>query len=320
MNIAFSTDNNYLQYCLIAICSICENNKGEELNFYILNKSLSDSNKCLLNDFIKKYEKVSVQYLQVQESDIKDLPIGRSDQINKYVSIETYFRLFLANLLPESVEKIIYLDCDIIVRKSLLDLWNVDLTGKAIAGITDSSTYKVSTYNRLRYNPKIGYFNGGVLVLNLKYWRENNCFNEFMDFIKNYPERIVWHDQDVLNYVLRNNKIHLSFEFNLQDELLNPEEETTMLYTDFEEMYKAGKDPVIIHYSSRRKPWFVECDSPYKNEYFKYRALTPFKNAQLLKRKLNKKEIIKKYLSFFKVCDVPPPIRPRKYNPEFVLK
>ena len=103
MNIAFSTDNNYLQYCLIAICSICENNKGEELNFYILNKNLSDSNKALLNDFLKKYEKVSVHYLQVQESDIKDLPIGRSDQINKYVSIETYFRLFLANLLPESV-------------------------------------------------------------------------------------------------------------------------------------------------------------------------------------------------------------------------
>ena len=60
MNIAFSTDNNYLQYCLIAICSICENNKGEELNFYILNKNLSDSNKALLNDFLKKYEKVSV--------------------------------------------------------------------------------------------------------------------------------------------------------------------------------------------------------------------------------------------------------------------
>lgn len=319
MNIAFSTDNNYLQYCLIAICSICENNKGEELNFYILNKNLSESNKVLLDDFIKKYEKVSVHYLQVQESDIKDLPIGRSDQINKYVSIETYFRLFLANLLPKYIEKIIYLDCDIIVRKSLLDLWNIDLTDKAIAGVPDSATYDVSTYNRLKYNPSIGYFNAGVLILNLKYWRTHSTTEDFLSFVKNYPERIVWHDQDVLNYVLREKKLSLNYKYNLQENFMFPEDRSLMLYTDWDAIYKAGKDPVIIHYSGPRKPWIVECNSPYKSEFFKYKLLTPFNNEKLLKIKLTKKEKIKKILSYLKICSIPSPIRPKKFNPEFKL-
>lgn len=319
MNIAFSTDNNYAQYCLIAICSICENNKNEQINFYILNETLSEINKKLFLNFIEKYKNKKIQFLSVPVYKTENFPIGKKYQVNKYVSIETYFRLFLANLLPESIEKIIYLDCDVIVRKSLKDLWNTNLENKAIAGITDSSTYKISTYNRLRYNPNIGYFNAGVLVINLKYWRTNNMFQKFLNFIKEFPERIVWHDQDVLNYVLKDCKIHLPFEFNLQDEFLKPENESTMLYTDWDSMYKAGKDPVIIHFSSRRKPWFVECDSPYKDEFFKYKVLTPFKNAALLKRELNKKEKIKKLMSYFGLCELPAPIRKRNFNPEFLL-
>lgn len=95
------------------------------------------------------------------------------------------------------------MDGDIIVRNNLNELWNTDIKDYAIGAVPDQSEGLIVFYNRLKYPPRLGYFNSGVLLINLKYWRDNNLTEQFNKFLQTYPERVVFHDQDILKYTLR---------------------------------------------------------------------------------------------------------------------
>lgn len=317
INIALSTDENYAPHCLTTICSICENS-NDELTFYIIYNKLEEKTIKIFSNFIKKYKNVNLFFIPLNFELLKELPFGRNDMPNVYVSLATYNRLFLAQIIPEDVKKIIYLDCDIIVKKSLKQMFETNIDNYAIAAVPDSLTYNLSTYARLQYSPDLGYFNAGVLLINLDYWRKHKVFSDFMNFIKHYPERISCHDQDVMNYVLRNSKLNLPFEFNLQEEFIKVD--TTMIATDWKKLKEAASSPAIVHYSSRRKPWYKECNHPYKDDYLKYKSKTEYASLPLQHIRLNKKEKVKKVLSFFHLCNKPSPLTPRKYNTAFISK
>ena len=82
--------------------------------------------------------------------------------------------------------------------------------------IPDMSIDDIRIYNRLQYSPSLGYFNAGVLLVNLRYWRENNLSESFFEIINKYPERLRYHDQDVLNIVLKEIKLTLPLKYNVQ--------------------------------------------------------------------------------------------------------
>ena len=299
MNISFSIDNNYVPYCLITICSICENNKNEEINFFILNRDISNNNKQLINDFVSKYN-CNVTFLEIKIDLINTFPINTQYQTNKYISIETYFRLFLTELLPAEIEKIIYLDSDIIVCNSLKELWDTDISNVALAAVKDNEYYSVADYNRLRYEPKYGYFNAGVLLINLKYWREHQSYNKFMNYIRDNPERLKKHDQDVLNFIFYNEKKWLPLRYNLLVGFVC--KELPFPYLEWDDIYEAQKNPCIIHYSDKIKPWFMDCLHPYKSLFYKYQKLTPFADMPLIKTKLTKKQQLKHILAKVHLC------------------
>ena len=193
-----------------------------------------------------------------------------------------------------------YLDSDLIIRGSLHDLYDTDLSSVAIAAVRDNEYFNIQEYNRLRYEPKFGYFNAGVLLINLDYWRKNDCYKTFTSFISSYPERLKKHDQDVLNSIFYNCKKWLPLKYNLSVGFMC--NEIPFPYTEWEEIIEARKRPVIIHFSDKIKPWHENCLHPYKNEYYKYQALTPFRNLPKTKIPLTKKQQIRHILAKFKLC------------------
>ena len=280
MNIVCCTDHNYVMPTGVMMCSVCENNHDCEVFFHVIcNDDVTEEDKRDLTDIAHQYNN-RICFHSVNIEVPSCFTIKKENQ-PKHITISAYYRLFLTEILPNDIEKVLYLDSDIIVRHSLHEMYNTDMEGCAIGVVTDCFEGVIEYYNRLRYSPTLGYFNSGVLLINLAYWRENNILQECINFATKFPERIVFHDQDILNYVLKNNKKTFNLTFNLQDVHLHKK---LMISWEYEtELLEAITDPYIIHFTGSHKPWRKKCTNPYKNEFIKYKNLTKWKNTPLWK-------------------------------------
>lgn len=306
MNIVLCTDSKYIPYCTITICSVCENNQGIPIHFYVVGSKLTDDNKEILLALVSKYKNKVLTFIEIDNEIVKAFPIGKAGQ-NNYISLASYYRLFLPALLPVDIEKIIYLDCDVIVRKSLETMWQNDITKYAIAGVLDTLAYDVRTYNRLRYSPDFLYINAGVLLINLTYWRQHNCLEKCLTYAKTYPERLQCHDQDILNAVFKEEKFVIPFTYNFHDGLFR--KDLRMLYTHWDEISNTENNPAVIHYSAHIKAWHTDCVHPFVKDFKHYQALTLFKNLPTVKRRIGLKIVLKRnlktFLSKFHFCSAP---------------
>lgn len=279
MHIVCCTDHNYIMPSGVMICSVCENNSGSEITFHIIsNSSVTEQDKHVLNEIIYKYGNKSAYYEMDKINDC--FFVGGEGQNSHITTLVSYYRLFLVNLLPDNVDRVLYLDGDIIVRGSLTEVYNIEMKDAAVAAIPDAGQWDLQRYDLLGYPSDLGYFNAGVLLINIDYWRKNNLLKDFIEFATTYPERLKCHDQDILNYTLRNAKVSLPIKYNLQNGFMYKELVIDEKYR--EELNEAISNPVVLHYSARVKPWFKYCGHPYKEEFFKYRALTPWKRDKLI--------------------------------------
>ena len=281
MNILLSTDNNYVMPTGVLMHSIGENN-GSDVAYHVMtNAEFSDDSKAALTRVAERYGN-TIAFYTITDEMTKALPFGRADQPT-HVSIATYYRLFITEILPLDVHKIIYLDGDMIVRKSLKELWDTDLTGYAMGVVHDMDEQKHIQENWLPYDMcTYGYFNAGMLIINLDYWRKYDCYNTFMDFINNYANVIKYHDQDVLNSVFHDKKLLLSVTYNCQSGFLLKGREDGFFDKEVESDINASKgDAAIIHYCAPDKPWKIECFHPYCKDWRKYFFMSEWRHKRL---------------------------------------
>ncbi|SDS26599.1 Lipopolysaccharide biosynthesis protein, LPS:glycosyltransferase [Polaribacter sp. KT25b] len=279
MNIVLATDDNFVQHCSVTIVSVAKNNPN--VTFYILTEGLNSENQILLNNL-----GVILNIIKINRNVLNKFPMPDDDKLS-HISLATYYRLLISSLLPIDVHKIIYLDCDIVVRKNIYELWNEDISKFAMAAVFQIARENIESISRLGYSIENGYFNAGVLLINLDYWRNNNVESQLIDFISNYHSRIVFHDQDTLNAVLHSKVKELSCRWNMLSsyfkldvhKIINMKVNGNMKnisYNYSKEILSEILDPTIIHFVSRPKPWSRKCYHPYMYEYYVY--LSKIKN------------------------------------------
>jgi len=162
MNILYASDDNYAEIASISIVSLLENNKDAgNITFFMLDNGLSSQNKNKLLNLVEKY---SGNIIFVDIPDIEKLVGIKLDP--GFWAISIFARLFAASLLPEDIEKIIYLDCDTLIRSSLLPLWNENLSGNLIGGCEDG--IPVLHKKSIFLKKTDIYVNSGVLLIDLK--------------------------------------------------------------------------------------------------------------------------------------------------------
>ncbi|MFZ4798012.1 MAG: glycosyltransferase family 8 protein [Bacteroidia bacterium] len=280
MNIVCSTDNNFVQHCCIMLTSVLVNN--DNVTVFLLTEGLTKSNIEILRSEIESKNGI-FEYIIVENSIFSRLPMPNDSKLT-HITVATYYRLLVSDILPKNIEKVIYLDCDIIVRKSLKDLWNTEISDYAI-GSVHQMTEEVISAQRLDYPNKYGYFNAGVLLINMSYWRKFNIPEKLINYIVENSNKIVYHDQDALNAVLYNQSFALPCKWNmiyfffLKDAFKITEVHDTKLIEEYRTMlvYELN-DPTVIHFVSKPKPWQRYCIHRYRNEYYKFATLTIYFN------------------------------------------
>lgn len=292
MHIAFCLDNKYVSYCATTIASIIDNNKDEEIVFHLFVDCITETNKKALITWIERFRGKNIEFYELKESDFRNFPLG-----DAYINLTTYFRLVIQDRLP-SLDKILYMDCDTIVNDSLADLWNTDLENYAVAGVRDRVNDSIRLYNRLQYPMTDGYVNAGILLINLKKWRESHIFERAEKLATQMPAALKNHDQDIINTIYHGQILMLPFKYNLLEYYMYTEDWLYLERKYYPEIIEACKNPVIIHFCMPQKPWHYECVNPYKELYYKYRKMTPWPEVWLTHKftKRSKKDKVKLFL------------------------
>lgn len=274
-HIAFTIDRKFVRFCAVTMVSAMKNDNPEDLTFHIIANDLLEDDCGILSELAQTYHS-HIAFYQVPPIKLDGYTIRWE---GKRLSNVVFYRCLLASVLPESVSKVLYLDCDVLVLQSLDDLWRTDIEDKALAAVPDSFQVNSAYCNRLEYDISYNYFNGGVLLLNLDYWRLHHLEEQCKVFYQAYPDKILCNDQDLLNGLLYNQKVLVDMKWNVQESAYRiPKGKTSRWRPAYIEMLL---HPAILHYSAR-KPWQYHCMHPLRHLYMEYQKLTPWKNEHVL--------------------------------------
>lgn len=265
LNVFFAIGKYFIQYFTVSLASLLDTNQDLKLNIYLI---YDFEDVTLLNETLRfAKEKYGVDINLIYQ----DSSIFKNYRVSKHVSINTYLRLLLTAIIPTDVDSGLFLDSDTIVTGSLkplaklefADLNNVTVTerSKFVYAVSEIPEQRIANSQRLTelgYTTD-GYFNAGVMLVNLKNWRLIRAADDLMALADKYMEDLVFWDQDILNMYF-----------------VNRWSEIDPTYNALHLIWKRRKTPLIVHYAGSSKPWNYMDRHPYRSYYFKYLKLTPF--------------------------------------------
>lgn len=255
--------------------SLRNNNPDADLRVYIVHQELDPASRATLVGHLSSFLP-SVSFLQVEPDLLSGFPVFG------HISIATYFRLLLPSVLPPILDRVLFMDCDVVVNGSLHELWTTPLGDHPLAAASDRNL--PMQRQRLNMASDAPYFNAGIMLINLDLWRQEDVLKRGLAYAEKNSEKLNNWDQDVLNHLFEKRAVIVHQRWNAQSHLwgldptwlaeqggLNPEEQ------------EAHDDPAIIHFAGGgfAKPWSYRCPHPWKDRYRAVLATTPWADVSL---------------------------------------
>jgi lipopolysaccharide biosynthesis glycosyltransferase len=238
MNVAFCCDQFALPGLYLSIYTLLECNPGEPLSLFLIHEGLSKRALKSLQRSVKEVRPSAE--LNIRTFSTRDLRFAKGFHGNYMV----YARMFLADLLPE-IDRVIYLDSDLLINRSIDEIWQIELNGCSIGGVSMGDLDKVAVERNFLLEiglPKTAqYFNSGVLLIDLALWRSKQMTKACLDFLATHPSRCIG-DQTVLNALFSLDFIRIPDQYNI----MVPRD--TASYAD-------GLPPGVFHFAANPKPW-----------------------------------------------------------------
>ncbi len=304
-HIVYASDDKFAGILGISMVSLYENNKDmENIIVYIMEGGISVSNKKKINSVSGLYNRPFPIWIKA-----KDISKELNIEVNiDRGSLSQYSRLFISSLLPENLERVLYLDCDIIINKPINELWNLNLHGKTIAALKDA----FSKYYRINISLHTNdiMFNSGVMLIDLERWKNQKIESRLLRFIIFKNGKIQQGDQGALNAVLSHdvycfepkyNSVTIFYDFTY-DEMLSYRKPPDF-YPEIQ-VREAVENPVLIHFTTSflsKRPWIKGCQHKYVNEWIKYKKKSPWKEEDFFE---DKTSILEK--TYIKILDIVP--------------
>ncbi|MFT9015058.1 MAG: DUF4422 domain-containing protein [Acetobacter sp.] len=265
INIVMSFDDRYADHAQATIESLlAHTHNGNRIHFHIIHDQRLSRDK--IHHLENRYRGLTqFSFYIVQNTFIEKFPLNRD-----HISINTYYRLVMQDILPASVTRVIYLDSDIIVCDDITTLWNIDLGEKIIGGALDEGGVLQS--RRLFGNKANStYINAGILIFDIgkaveKYTNLPFYYSEV--FYRNQP-LITLQDQDIINIAYKDDLHIIPLNWNTNSRIYSANDLDRAYSKDAEQ--NARENPFIIHFTDSRKPWKFSCLHPLKQLYWFYR-------------------------------------------------
>lgn len=246
-HILVTLDRNYLKVLSVMLYSLSQSDPEGVYTVYVVNNTLTEEDFASLSAMLPRTELVNVR---VPEDLLQNAPVS-----DRYPT-EMYYRLFAARYLPQQLERILYLDPDLVVLHSLRSLYQIDFDSKLFAAAShiESRTFRELNRRRLHLSEHAKYLNSGVMMMNLALLRKESP-QTIIDYIQSHKATLLLPDQDVLNALYADRTVPLDpLVYNLGEKYLRlknlhlpPQEKLTLDWV--------RSNTAIVHYYGRNKPW-----------------------------------------------------------------
>lgn len=243
--ICFCTDEKYSRFVVPAIESIERSNPFGNYEYHIISDiEMPNVIRMLLETFLEVDRRVFWHHIDTGSFDgLKEVA---------HFTKAMYYRLSIPDVI--NTDKVLYLDCDIIVRKSLIPLFEIDLCEHYIGAVINPF------FSRTELVPELDYFNSGVMLINCRKWKDENVLSKTLEILKTNDSIIKMPDQDALNLLFSGNWLRLDWSYNSQ----------TSVYLFGRErgfFPCSAEDPAIVHFSGTNKQWHRSCGLIFSKEY-----------------------------------------------------
>ncbi len=266
IHIALAHNDNYTEQAVVAVTSVCETTRDENLVFHILDGTLSENSKRSLSQIAQSYKNTRIEFNKIDDTILKKYKISNYPEYT-----------FWSVLVPQvagikNLERVIYLEADTVAKESLKPLWDMDFEDNYVLAVEDAYTKKLS---RKYLDKKNKFFNTGLMVINCKKWNDENISERAVYMALKNSRKHARYDKIALNKLFIQKVKFLDLRWNLQYCPINIWAE----YEDLEEYKKAIENPAIIHYTGAYKPWKkgFGCYQPKQEDYLRAHKLTEFR-------------------------------------------
>lgn len=279
--VVFAADGNYVPMLTTTIHSMLANASSDYYyDIFVFARGMSSEDMRIMRQVYAEPGKVSLTFYDVSRI-VESYELATN---NAHISIETYYRFLVQELLPH-YDKVLYLDSDIIVSGDVSQLYATELGDNLLAAVRDLDflgNVNMKGGERMRYAKDVlgmkdpyAYFQAGVLVLNTAAMRNLHSVKEWLKFASD--SRYIYNDQDILNAECEGRVLFLDYRWNVMTDCMG-RIANVLSYAplrEFEAYLASRNDQLITHYAGAEKPWTKRsCDmAPL---YWRYARQTPF--------------------------------------------
>ena len=265
IQVVFCSNPQYCEHMAVAIASLLTHNPSHRFRLHVVLSDTGELEKDRIRHLVEKSRNASIEFTTFDCSTISDF------RIDDHITLDSYVRLFLPEILGPGVERLLYLDCDLLVCSDIAELWSTDLGDHILAAVPDAFSVD---HVALGFEEQETYFNAGVLLIDLCRWRRSGLTDRAVEYIRRNTAALRHHDQDAINGVLRGNILPLPLKWNFTPR--HADADPAVLHLSRSEFMAIRREPGIVHFASGFKPWLPGAEPHYKKWYYRYHALTPW--------------------------------------------
>lgn len=277
MNLVYASNDHYARHLAVSMVSVLDQNQeADQITIYVISIGLSADSRQRLGEIADRYKR-KLQFVEL--NDIRER--FDYDIDTRGFDISAMGRLFIGQLLPAEMERVLYLDCDTVVVRSLEKLWKMDLKGHTVGAVMEPTIYE-AVKKDIKLGKKTPYFNSGVLLIDLARWRSSQAEKRILDFYREKEGRLFACDQDAINGALKGDIVSIPPKYNFFPNYRYFSYENLVRHSPSygavtKEMFvKAKKHPAIIHFMGDERPWIAGNLNHYHKAYDRYLAMTPW--------------------------------------------
>lgn len=306
VSVCYTADEEYAMQVAVSLISMLENNRKENFTFYILSNDYSEKVRKNFRKIEKKYScRICIINIENKMKMLLDTKLANEPgSIRNGMISFIYARLFVGSEIPESVNKLIYIDSDTLFIDNIRDLYDIELSENYLfAAVRD--LWPVEYNSVIGLNKDELYFQSGIMLINFKKWREEKCEDRLLTHIKSVTDYYLLHDQDILNVCflgkiqtlpVKFGMVYLVRAYNAR-QILEFSGKNEEHYYKETEIREAKKKPYVIHFSGDYfgRPWIYPKACRDSKLWYFYYKLTPW-NKKFLKEKYKPEYGFKYYI------------------------
>lgn len=267
IEILVTIDQNYIKPLEVMMYSLKLNNLNENFRVWLIYDNI---NRYSLTKLKKFGAKIGIDVMTLTMNKNISFPDSLLN-LHDYPK-EMYFRLLSSKILPADLHRIIYLDPDILVINSIVPLWQLDLEGKMFAAsVHEGLTDIMSSINNIRLGTSTGYFNSGIMLMDLDQMRVKINIEDITQAIEEHHDTLILPDQDILNYLYGEDILKIPetrWNYDARAFSVYLTRSTGEINTEW-----VMKNTSILHFCGKPKPWQKEKHSRFKPLYLNYQQM-----------------------------------------------